>query len=145
MASPTQWTWVWVDFESWWWIGRPGVQRFMVWQRIRQDWQTELTFSLSVSGDQSFCLLICLCLSEFKCINYVLWSWRGDLVGEHHCKVCTIVSRGWWWVGAAFAGPQVTSFLRVCQHLWLGGSVVPGLKPDVKQRVPFPHWLSLSY
>ena len=25
MASPTQWTWVWVDSKSWWWIGRPGV------------------------------------------------------------------------------------------------------------------------
>ena len=24
MASPTQWTWVWVDFGSWWLIGRPG-------------------------------------------------------------------------------------------------------------------------
>ena len=25
MASPTQWTWVWADSGSWWWIGRPGV------------------------------------------------------------------------------------------------------------------------
>ena len=23
MASPTQWTWVWVNFRSWWWTGRP--------------------------------------------------------------------------------------------------------------------------
>ena len=23
MASPTQWTWVWVDSGSWWWTGRP--------------------------------------------------------------------------------------------------------------------------
>ena len=29
MASPTQWTWVWVDSGSWWWTGRPGVLRFM--------------------------------------------------------------------------------------------------------------------
>ena len=27
MASPTQWTWVWVDSGSWWWTGRPGVWR----------------------------------------------------------------------------------------------------------------------
>ena len=26
MASPTQWTWVWVNSGSWWWTGRPGVQ-----------------------------------------------------------------------------------------------------------------------
>ena len=25
MASPTQWTWVWVNSKSWWWTGRPGV------------------------------------------------------------------------------------------------------------------------
>ena len=24
-ASPTQWTWVWVNSGSWWWTGRPGV------------------------------------------------------------------------------------------------------------------------
>ena len=24
-ASPTQWTWVWLDSRSWWWTGRPGV------------------------------------------------------------------------------------------------------------------------
>ena len=29
MASPTQWTWVWVDSGSWWWTGRPGVLWFM--------------------------------------------------------------------------------------------------------------------
>ena len=25
MASPTQWTWIWVDSRSWWWTGRPDV------------------------------------------------------------------------------------------------------------------------
>ena len=25
MASPTQWTWVWVNSRSWWWTRRPGV------------------------------------------------------------------------------------------------------------------------
>ena len=29
MASPTQWTWDWVDSGSWWWTGRPGVLQFM--------------------------------------------------------------------------------------------------------------------
>ena len=24
MASPTQWTWVWINSGSWWWTGRPG-------------------------------------------------------------------------------------------------------------------------
>ena len=42
MASPTQWTWVWVNSRSWWWTGRPGVLRFMESQRGRHDWVTEL-------------------------------------------------------------------------------------------------------
>ena len=29
MASPTRWTWVWVNSGSWWWTGKPGVLRFM--------------------------------------------------------------------------------------------------------------------
>ena len=43
MASPTQWTWVWVDSRSWWWTGKPGVLRSMGSQRVRHDWATELT------------------------------------------------------------------------------------------------------
>ena len=27
MASPTWWTWVWLNYGSWWWTGRPGVLR----------------------------------------------------------------------------------------------------------------------
>ena len=45
MASPTQWTWVWVDSRSWWWTGRPGMLQFMGWQRIGHDWATELNWS----------------------------------------------------------------------------------------------------
>ena len=29
MASPTQWTWVWVNSRSWQWTGRPGVLQSM--------------------------------------------------------------------------------------------------------------------
>ena len=42
MASPTQWTWVWVNSGSWWWTGRPGVLRFMRSQRVGHNWATEL-------------------------------------------------------------------------------------------------------
>ena len=44
MASPTRWTWVWVNSGSWWWTGRPGVLRFMGLQRVRHDWATELNW-----------------------------------------------------------------------------------------------------
>ena len=44
MASLTQWTWVWENSGSWWWIGRPGVLRFMGSQRVGHDWATELNW-----------------------------------------------------------------------------------------------------
>ena len=49
MASPTWWTWVWVDSGSWWWTGRPGVLQFMGSQRIGHNWVawTELNWSKS--------------------------------------------------------------------------------------------------
>ena len=45
MASPTQWTWVWVNSGSWWWTGRPGVLQFMRSQRVGHGWETELNWT----------------------------------------------------------------------------------------------------
>ena len=45
MASPTQWTWVWVNSGSWWWTGRTGMLRFMGSQRVGHDWATELNWT----------------------------------------------------------------------------------------------------
>ena len=42
MASPTQWTWVWVNSGSWW-TGEPGMLQSMGSQRVRHEWVTELT------------------------------------------------------------------------------------------------------
>ena len=44
MASPTQWTWVWVSSRSWWWTGRPGVLQSMGSQTTGHDWATELNW-----------------------------------------------------------------------------------------------------
>ena len=45
MASPTQWTWVWVESGSWWWTGRPDVLQFMGSQRVGHAWATELNWT----------------------------------------------------------------------------------------------------
>ena len=55
MASPTQWTWIWVNSKSWWWTGRPGVLQFMGSQRVRHDWVTELNWTKVLMG-RSFLL-----------------------------------------------------------------------------------------
>ena len=64
-ASPTRWTWVWVNSGSWWWTGRPGVLRFMGSQRVRHDSATELNWTeLSMLFRQQ----VMVCLVFFGCI-----------------------------------------------------------------------------
>ena len=48
MASLTRWMWVWVNSESLWWTGRPGVLWFMGSQRVGHDWATELNWTIKI-------------------------------------------------------------------------------------------------
>ena len=48
MASPTQWTWVWVNSGGWWWTGRPGMLQSMGSQRVGHDWMTELNWTFTI-------------------------------------------------------------------------------------------------
>ena len=48
MASPTQWSWVWVDSGTWWWTGKPGVLQSMGSKRVRHNWVTELNWTNSL-------------------------------------------------------------------------------------------------
>ena len=45
MASPTQWTWVWVNSGGWWWTGRPGVLQSIGSQKVGHNWVTELNWT----------------------------------------------------------------------------------------------------
>ena len=45
MASPTQWTRVWVNSGSWWCTGRPGVLQSVGSQRVGHVWVTELNWT----------------------------------------------------------------------------------------------------
>ena len=66
IASPTQWTWVWVDSASCWWTGRPGELQFMGSQRVRHDWATELNWTLRYVPS------ICNILRVFIMKEYIL-------------------------------------------------------------------------
>ena len=48
IASPTQWTWLWVDSGSWWWTGRPGMVQFTGSQRVEHDWAAKLNWKIKV-------------------------------------------------------------------------------------------------
>ena len=45
MASPTRWTWVWVNSRIWWWTGRLDVLQSMVSQRVGHNWWTKLDWT----------------------------------------------------------------------------------------------------
>ena len=44
MASPTRWTWVWVNSGIWWWTGKTGLLQSKGSQRVRHDWVTEINW-----------------------------------------------------------------------------------------------------
>ena len=75
MASPTQWTWVWVNFRSWWWTGKPGMLQFMGLQRVGHDWVTELNWI--INGWLNFVKgFFCICWNDhmvfiFQLVNMV--------------------------------------------------------------------------
>ena len=49
MASPTQWTWVWVNSGSWWWTGKPGMLWSVGLQTVGHDWAEGGIYVLFVS------------------------------------------------------------------------------------------------
>ena len=86
MASPTQWTWVWVDSRSSWWIGRPGMLWFMGSQGVGHDWATELNWTFPVDWLFSAFLLkiIWLHMEEFISGLSILFHWSVCLSYCHY-------------------------------------------------------------
>ena len=81
MASPTRWTWVWVNSGSWWWTGRPGVLQSMGSQRVR--------YCLATEQQQYTILFICSASCPLSLLlsvpNFVSWG----------LEQCCILSRHW--------------------------------------------------
>ena len=79
MASPTQWTWVWVNPRSWLWTGRPGVLQSTGSQSQTQlrdwnNWQliSKLLYYLSIKKKKSF--FIMFFLNDMDSDYLSLWS-----------------------------------------------------------------------
>ena len=77
MASPTRWTWVWVNSGSWWWTGRPGVLQFMGSLRVGHDWATELNW---------YCIFVVIFLLFLKHTKIILADFT------FHCLQHSVVS-----------------------------------------------------
>ena len=107
MASPTLWTWVWVNSGSWWWTGRPGVLWFMGLQRVGHDWATEpnwteLNFWITTENqrDNSY---------DNKTSSY--WNFSVTSVK------CT-ASKTWYWPKLFFSPSPHIQFIMLIIFLW---------------------------
>ena len=79
MASPTQWTWVWVGFGSWWWTLRPVVLQSMGSQSQTQlsDWTYLKVIAVLHCWNLLFDMEICaFVLSWFSDVHLfvILWT-----------------------------------------------------------------------
>ena len=107
-ASPTRWTWVWVNSRSWWWTGRPGVLQFMGLQRVRHDWATELNWTEFSPRSTALCISMYLCFGLGSCCSFCSISspvdhfwWECIPVSNHHevhFKHLTILFVFLWWL-----------------------------------------------
>ena len=88
MASPTQWTWVWVNSGSWWWPERPGMLQSMGLQRVRHDWVTGLNCSnrrsMALESDFGF-ITSCVTLGKLIIKSSYLGSRDNTLYPEDLC------------------------------------------------------------
>ena len=91
MASPTQWTWVWMDSGSWWWTGRPGMLQFMGLQRVGHDWANELNWTevLHRQYHDYISNLLCLHLPSMSLAqphNFSNWLLSYQSIYCFHCS-----------------------------------------------------------
>ena len=82
MASPTQWTWVWVNSEGWWWTGKPDVLQFMGSQRVGHDWATELNWTEYVNKSKHTVIINRLMYLNYNCkgCKKIIWSFNSHFI-----------------------------------------------------------------
>ena len=76
LASPTQWTWVWVNSGIWWWTGRPGMLQSMEynWATTCHPWRDQISWQST----------------------YIFASATSEVNGFQKC-IHSLLSKLWWW------------------------------------------------
>ena len=83
MASPTQWTWVWVNSESWWWTGRPSMLQFMG----SSNWTELIAICVNVMWYLTV-VLIAICVNVMWYLTVVLIHISLVTDDVEHCFMC---------------------------------------------------------
>ena len=127
MPSLTQWTWVWVNSESWWWTGRPGVLQSMGLQRVGHDWVTELKWEIKLTKEKKKGPELLL-QTQYPLANVTtqVYDKPPDIQGPLSCAHPTSPSEDWM--------PHVR--VRSESHLNQAnlGLLVPGVRRPVHQQ-----------
>ena len=111
MASLTQWTWVWVNFKSWWWTGRPGMLQSMGLQRVRHDWATELNWELYIELPFRHFRYSSDSISKFGISGFLFLTWDTSTVLSC-CGTDTDI------VGLTFILLATSFFTCILCHKW---------------------------
>ena len=90
MASPTLWTWVWVNSRSWQWTGRPGKLQSVGLQRVGYDWMTDMNWtelkgspcqnSKTASKVLNFCYICLFIVDRTSKYDSMSLQWLGDSI-----------------------------------------------------------------
>ena len=105
MASPTRWTWIWVNSGSWWRTGRTGVLQSMGSQRVGHNWPTELNWTDNLR--RVVRTTIPQCAGEYPSQEDGAWHswsmWASVLLNLLRLTVLVFCNlRGVWHVSSAF-------------------------------------------
>ena len=122
MASPTWWTWVWVNSRSWWWTGRSGVLRFMGSQRVRHNLATELNWNDHELGKKFLKIRHGRVLNKNSGLLGHYAMWNKPVTRDEYCTI-PLIWNIWKWkwshsVMSDFCDPMALGFSR--QEYWSG-------------------------
>ena len=95
MASPTQWTCVWVHSRSWWWTGRPDVLQngaAKSWTRL----SSELKWTECLEKRQlSSCVYTAKPKIIYVLITFVKWKYWQTFLNRQNTSECLLYKKYW--------------------------------------------------